>query len=60
VQIALLLGGVAGVTALLFYTLAKSKRLADFLDAISDERMPARRKLDTLAQVWRSDRTPPA
>jgi hypothetical protein len=44
---------VVGVTALLFYTLAKSKRLADFLDAISDERMPALRKLDTLMQVWR-------
>src|SRR4029077_5650771 len=27
------------VTALLFYTLAKSKGLADFLDAISDERL---------------------
>jgi hypothetical protein len=52
-QVALLIAAVVGVTALLFYTLAKSKRLADFLDAISDERMPALRKLDTLMQVWR-------
>ncbi len=41
---------IASVTALLFYTLAKSKRLADFLDAISDERMAVRGKFELARQ----------
>ena len=41
------------MTALLFYTLAKSKALADFLDAVSDERLPVRGKFVSLAGVWR-------
>jgi hypothetical protein len=41
------------VTVLLFGTLAKSKRLADFLDAVADERMGARGKLDSFVDVWR-------
>jgi len=36
-----------------FYTLVKSKRLSDFLEAISDERLPARQKMGTLLDVWR-------
>src|SRR4029078_2128165 len=36
-----------------FYTLTKSKRLSDFLEAISDERLPARQKMGTQLGVWR-------
>ncbi|MCE3262553.1 MAG: hypothetical protein K0R43_1632 [Pseudoduganella sp.] len=46
---------VFGVTtALTVYTMAKSKRLSDFLDALSDERLPVWTKLKALAAVWRS------
>jgi hypothetical protein len=40
------------VTVLTFYTIAKSKRLSDFLDALSDERLTVRQKLAALAAVW--------
>jgi membrane protein YqaA with SNARE-associated domain len=43
--------------ALTIYTVAKSKRLSDFLEALSDERLAARAKLGALAEVWR--RKPP-
>ncbi|MEO8805392.1 MAG: hypothetical protein ABI433_04870 [Burkholderiaceae bacterium] len=39
--------------ALTFYTMAKSKRLSDFLDALSDERLSWWMKLKALAAVWR-------
>ncbi len=39
--------------AITFYTIVKSKRLSDFLEAISDERLPARAKLRTLLDVWK-------
>ncbi len=42
---------------LTFYTIVKSKRLSDFLEAISDERLPARAKLGSLVAVWK-DPTP--
>ena len=42
-------------TALTFYTMVKSKRLSDFLDAVSDERLSVRQKLGALAAVWRGD-----
>ena len=38
---------------LTFYTMAKSKGLSDFLDALSDERLTAWQKLKALAAVWR-------
>ena len=41
------------VTWLTFYTIVKSKRLSDFLEALSDERMSARDKLGSLLAVWR-------
>jgi hypothetical protein len=41
------------VTVLTFYTIVKSKRLSDFLEALSDERLPARAKLKTLVDVWK-------
>lgn len=40
-------------TWLTFYTIIKSKRLSDFLEALSDERQPMRAKLDALINVWR-------
>ena len=36
------------------YTMAKSKRLSDFLDALSDERLSAWQKFKSLALVWRA------
>ncbi len=41
------------VTALTFYTIVKSKRLSDYLEALSDERLPARAKFASLVDVWR-------
>ena len=44
---------VFGATILLTaYTMAKSKRLSDFLDALSDERLSAWAKLKALVAVW--------
>jgi hypothetical protein len=40
-------------TWLTFYTMAKSKGLSDFLDALSDERLSAWMKARALASVWR-------
>jgi hypothetical protein len=42
--------------ALTFYSIARSRRLSDFLDALSDEEMPVRGKLASLADVWRRKR----
>jgi hypothetical protein len=39
---------------LTLYTITKSKRLSDFLEALSDERMSARSKLGAFLAVWRS------
>ena len=39
--------------ALTVYTMAKSKRLSDFLDVLSDERASAWQKCRALALVWR-------
>jgi hypothetical protein len=41
------------VVALTFYTIVKSKRLSDFLEALSDERLPASSKLRSLLDVWK-------
>jgi cell division protein FtsW (lipid II flippase) len=37
------------------YTIAKSKRLSDFLDAISDERLTTWQKLRSFALVWKRE-----
>jgi hypothetical protein len=55
-QVVLLLGTIVAVTALLFYTLSKSKALADFLDSVSDERMSTATKVEALMNVWRKKR----
>jgi hypothetical protein len=41
------------VIILTFYTMGKSKRLSDFLDALSDERLTSLEKAKALAAVWR-------
>jgi Mg2+ and Co2+ transporter CorA len=43
---------LALTAALTIYTMVKSKRLSDFLDAVSDERMPVRAKLKSFFSVW--------
>jgi Mg2+ and Co2+ transporter CorA len=43
------LGATLVVTAI---TVGKSKRLADFLDALSDDRIPWRARVGALRQVW--------
>lgn len=47
--------GVVGAltTWLTFYTLIKSRRLSDFIDALSDDRQTWRGKLAALSRVWR-------
>jgi hypothetical protein len=51
----LLLFGLVFVAtaALTVYTMAKSKRLSDFLDALSDERLGTWQKARAFAAVWR-------
>jgi DNA-binding ferritin-like protein (Dps family) len=44
-----ILGGTAAVTII---TIVKSKRLADFLDALSDERVTWRDKWRSFVQTW--------
>jgi hypothetical protein len=43
---------ISVTAALTVYTIAKSKRLSDFLDAVSDDRLSAWAKLKSLAAVW--------
>jgi hypothetical protein len=38
--------------AIVVVTVLKSKRLADFLEALSDERLPTRHKLGAFLRVW--------
>lgn len=38
---------------LTFFTISRSKRLSDFLDALSDDRLTVWQKLGALAAVWR-------
>jgi CorA-like Mg2+ transporter protein len=45
------------VLVLTFYTIARSKRLSDFLEAISDERLSTRAKLSSLIAVWKNPST---
>ncbi|HSF48750.1 MAG TPA: hypothetical protein VLA73_10340, partial [Burkholderiales bacterium] len=45
------------VTVLTFYTVTKSKRLSDFLDALSDERLSAKGKFAAFLAIWRAAAT---
>jgi hypothetical protein len=38
---------------LTLYTLAKSQRIADFLDALTNERLPLQTKVGALFDIWR-------
>ena len=40
------------VTVLTLYTIAKSKRLSVFLDALSSEQLGKREKLRALLDIW--------
>ena len=40
------------------WTIARSRRLSDFLEALSDERLPTRAKVAALVEVWRRRREP--
>jgi hypothetical protein len=52
----LILAATTGVT---MFTVVKSKRLAEFLDALSDEREPWKEKWQALSRVWNGkDRLP--
>lgn len=42
--------------ALTVYTVVKSKRLAEFLEALADERLTRRDKLNTLLTIWKKER----
>ena len=44
---------LALTVALTMYTIVKSKRLSDFLDVVSDERLPAGVKAKSFLGVWR-------
>ena len=58
----LLQRGIAFVVVLVFtaaltgYTMVKSKRLSDFLDVVSDERLSVWTKLKAFVAVWRTPR----
>ena len=45
----------AASVALTVYTMAKSKRLSDFLDVLSEERVPVWTKAKAFAAVWRRE-----
>ena len=51
-RIGLFTGIFVLTTALTFYTIAKSKRLSDFLDVLSDERVSVWQKLKVWLGVW--------
>jgi hypothetical protein len=45
----------AAAAALTVYTMAKSKRLSDFLDALSDDRLGMWNKVKAFLAVWRRE-----
>jgi hypothetical protein len=44
---------LAAAIGLTFYTVVKSKRMSDFLDALSDEHLPSGAKFAALLDIWR-------
>src|SRR4030095_11853115 len=48
--------GAVATTALTGWTIARSKRLSDFLEALADERLSTREKLAAFTAVWRRPR----
>ncbi len=45
-------GVLAGTILLLVFTIARSKRLSDFLDTLSDDRVPVTTKIVAFWRVW--------
>lgn len=56
VKIAYFLIVFVPVTWLTFYSIVKSKRLADWLETLADERISATNKFLALIDVWRDKR----
>lgn len=52
-KLAMFLAVFVPTIALTFYTIMRSKRLADFLDALSDERLSSKTKFEALVAVWK-------
>lgn len=52
-RVLLFAGVFALMTVLTFYTIAKSKRLSDFLDVLSEERVSVWQKTKVLLSVWK-------
>jgi hypothetical protein len=52
-RIAVFVATLVATTALTGYTMAKSKRLSDFLDALTDEQLSTWQKCLALAAVWK-------
>jgi hypothetical protein len=46
----------AAFAALTIYTVARSQRIAEFLDALTNERLPLRAKTMALLDIWRKKR----
>jgi Mg2+ and Co2+ transporter CorA len=46
-------GTLAGFILIVTYTLLISRRLSEFLDALTDDRVPTRKKWQALLRVWR-------
>jgi hypothetical protein len=55
-KLALFIAVFVPTIALTFYTMVKSKRLSDFLDVVSDERVSVWKKTLAFFAVWRSPR----
>lgn len=56
VKVIYFIATTAAFTAVTLYTLIKSQRLANFLDAITNERLPFRAKCASLLDIWRRKR----
>jgi hypothetical protein len=52
-RLALFFAVLAGATVLTLYTVMNSRRMSDFLDALSDDRRSGRAKFAALLDVWR-------
>jgi hypothetical protein len=55
-RVAVFLAGLVATSALTLYTVVKSRRLSEFLDALSDDQASWRGKARALANVWRGPR----
>ena len=53
IKLLIVMGVLTPTILLVFYGVAKSKVLSDFLEALSDERLALRDKLGVLFKVWR-------